>query len=82
MEYIPIVDPLRKDVGLPWKPIWDWYHGWADRGIWENRVALMSYVRSAVISRHLELSRSVKNTAVTSFLTTRFNISFLQASLY
>lgn len=45
VEYIPIVDPLRKDVALPMKPIWDWYHGWADRGIWENRVALMSYVR-------------------------------------
>lgn len=41
VEYAPIVDPVRKDVALPWKMIWDWYHGWADRGIWENRYATM-----------------------------------------
>jgi len=42
VEYLPIIDPVRTDVALPWKPIWDWYHGWADRGIWENRYAVMS----------------------------------------
>ncbi len=40
--YAPIVDPVRTDVALPWKMIWDWYHGWADRGLWENRYAVMS----------------------------------------
>ena len=44
VDYAPIVDPVRKDVALPWKMIWDWYHGWADRGIWENRYAVMSDV--------------------------------------
>lgn len=42
VEYVPVVDPVRTDVGLPHKPIWDWYHGWADRGIWENRYATIS----------------------------------------
>lgn len=42
--YSPIVDPVRTDVALPWRMIWDWYHGWADRGLWENRYALMSDV--------------------------------------
>ncbi len=42
VEYVPVVDPVRTDVGLPHKAIWDWYHGWADRGIWENRYATMS----------------------------------------
>lgn len=41
VDYAPIVDPVRKDVALPWKMIWDWYHGWADRGLWENRYAVM-----------------------------------------
>jgi hypothetical protein len=45
VEYMPIVDPERKDVALPWKPIWDFYHGWADRGLWENRVATMGFVK-------------------------------------
>ena len=40
--YAPIVDPTRTDVALPWRMIWDWYHGWADRGLWENRYAVMS----------------------------------------
>ncbi len=42
--YNAIVDPERTDVALPWRMIWDWYHGWADRGIWENRYAVMSDV--------------------------------------
>ncbi|WP_344222999.1 alpha/beta hydrolase [Lapillicoccus jejuensis] len=44
VDYGPIVDPERTDVALPWRMIWDWYHGWADRGLWENRYALMSDV--------------------------------------
>lgn len=38
------MDPVSTDVALPWRMIWDWYHGWADRGLWENRYALMSDV--------------------------------------
>ncbi|MGN6687562.1 MAG: alpha/beta hydrolase [Actinomycetales bacterium] len=44
VEYGPIVDAERTDVALPWRMIWDWYHGWSDRGLWENRYALMSDV--------------------------------------
>jgi len=44
VEYDAIVDPVRTDVALPWRMIWDWYHGWADRGVWENRYAVMSDV--------------------------------------
>lgn len=44
VEYNAIVDPVRTDVALPWRIIWDWYHGWADRGLWENRYAVMSDV--------------------------------------
>lgn len=44
VEYAPIVDPVRTDVALSGKMIWDWYHGWADRGIWENRYAIMGDV--------------------------------------
>jgi fermentation-respiration switch protein FrsA (DUF1100 family) len=44
VEYDAIVDPQRTDVALPWRMIWDWYHGWADRGLWENRYAVMSDV--------------------------------------
>lgn len=44
VRYDVIVHPYRKDVPLPWRMIWDWYHGWADRGLWENRYAVMSDV--------------------------------------
>lgn len=44
VSYNEIVDPDRHDVALPWRMIWDWYHGWADRGLWENRYAVMSDV--------------------------------------
>ncbi len=44
VDYGVIVDPERTDVALPRRMIWEWYHGWADRGIWENRYALMSDV--------------------------------------
>lgn len=44
VEYNEIIDPERTDVALPWRMIWDWYRGWADRGLWENRYAVMSDV--------------------------------------
>lgn len=44
VDYGPIVDPVRTDVPVPGKMVWDWYHGWADRGIWENRYAVMGDV--------------------------------------
>lgn len=42
VEYVPAVDPERTDVGMPGKFVWDWYHEWAERGVWENRYAVMS----------------------------------------
>lgn len=42
VEYVPAVDPERTDVGMPGEFVWDWYHEWADRGIWDNRYAVMS----------------------------------------
>lgn len=42
VDYLPIVDPIRKEVGLPHQPIWAWYHGWAAYSRWENRYAVMS----------------------------------------
>lgn len=42
VEYVPGVDAERMDVGMPGKFVWDWYHHWADRGIWDNRYAVMS----------------------------------------
>lgn len=44
VDYGVIVDPERNDVALPRRMIWEWYHGWAVRGLWENRYALMSDV--------------------------------------
>ncbi|MEM8535773.1 MAG: alpha/beta hydrolase [Chloroflexota bacterium] len=42
VEYVPAVDPQRLDVGMPGSFVWDWYSPWSERGIWENRYALMS----------------------------------------
>lgn len=44
VDYGVIVDPERNDVALPRRMIWEWYHGWAVRGVWENRYARMSDV--------------------------------------
>jgi len=30
------------NVGMPGKFVWDWYHVWADKGLWDNRYAVMS----------------------------------------
>jgi hypothetical protein len=45
VEYVPGVDPERLDVGMPGLLPWSWYRTQADRGIWDNRYAVMSDVR-------------------------------------
>lgn len=40
--YVPAVDVERGDVGMPGELVWSWYQLWADRGLWENRYAVMS----------------------------------------
>jgi uncharacterized protein len=42
VEYVPAVDFSRADVGMPGELVWSWYQLWADRGLWENRYAVMS----------------------------------------
>jgi hypothetical protein len=42
VEYIAGVDETDMNVGMPGKFVWDWYHLWADRGLWDNRYAVMS----------------------------------------
>jgi uncharacterized protein len=42
VEYVPAVDFSRSDVGMPGELPWSWYQLWADRGLWENRYAVMS----------------------------------------
>ena len=39
---VPAVDQTRMDVGMPGKFVWDWYHIWADKGIWTNNYPKMS----------------------------------------
>lgn len=42
VEYVPGVDETGTDAGMPGRFVWEWYQPWADRGIWENRYAVMS----------------------------------------
>jgi uncharacterized protein len=42
VDYVPAVDFSRGDVGMPGEMVWSWYQLWADRGLWENRYAVMS----------------------------------------
>lgn len=42
VDYVPAVDKTRPDVGMPGELVWSWYHIWADKGLWENRYAVMS----------------------------------------
>jgi len=42
VDYVPAVDFGRTDVGMPGELVWSWYQLWADRGMWENRYAVMS----------------------------------------
>lgn len=39
---VPAVDRTRMDVGMPGEFVWSWYQPWADRGVWENKYAVMS----------------------------------------
>jgi uncharacterized protein len=42
VEYVPGVDSVRLDVGMPGLLPWSWYQAQADRGIWDNQYAVMS----------------------------------------
>jgi uncharacterized protein len=42
IEYVAGVDETDMNVGMPGKFVWDWYHVWADKGLWDNRYAVMS----------------------------------------
>lgn len=47
VAYTEVVSATDKSAGLPWKPIYDWYHPWTtDKWLkpsrWENRYATMS----------------------------------------
>ena len=42
VDYIKGVDQTDMNVGMPGEFVWKWYQPWADRGIWENRYAVMS----------------------------------------
>jgi ketosteroid isomerase-like protein/dienelactone hydrolase len=42
VDYVPAVDFSRSDAGMPGELVWSWYQLWADRGLWENRYAVMS----------------------------------------
>jgi hypothetical protein len=42
VDYVLAVDHSRGDVGMPGVLPWSWYQLWADRGLWENRYAVMS----------------------------------------
>ncbi len=42
IDYVAGVDEVDRDVGMPGKFVWDWYQVWADKGLWDNRYAVMS----------------------------------------
>jgi uncharacterized protein len=42
VDYVKGVDQTDPDVGMPGDFVWIWYQPWADRGLWENRYAVMS----------------------------------------
>jgi len=42
VDYVAAVDDADMNVGMPSKFVWEWYHHWSDRGMWENRYAVMS----------------------------------------
>ncbi len=42
IDYVAGVDEVDMNVGMPGKFVWDWYHVWADKGLWDNRYAVMS----------------------------------------
>lgn len=47
VDYTEVISLTDKNAGLPWKPIYDWYHPWTTEkwlkpSRWENRYATMS----------------------------------------
>lgn len=42
VDYVKGVDRTDPNVGMPGDFVWEWYQPWADRGVWENRYAVMS----------------------------------------
>ncbi|MEO1035897.1 MAG: alpha/beta hydrolase [Pseudomonadota bacterium] len=42
IDYVKGVDQTDLNVGMPGDFVWEWYQPWADRGIWDNRYAVMS----------------------------------------
>ena len=42
VDYIKGVDKTDMNVGMPGEFVWVWYQPWADRGLWDNRYAVMS----------------------------------------
>lgn len=42
VEYVKGVDQTDLNVGMPGDFVWGWYQPWANRGMWENRYAVMS----------------------------------------
>jgi fermentation-respiration switch protein FrsA (DUF1100 family) len=42
VDYIPGVSQTDMNVGMPGDFVWVWYQPWADRGLWDNRYAVMS----------------------------------------
>ncbi|MEM0912958.1 MAG: alpha/beta hydrolase [Pseudomonadota bacterium] len=42
VDYVAAVDKTDMNVGMPGEFVWDWYHVWADKGLWENQYAVMS----------------------------------------
>jgi len=42
IDYVASVEEVDMNVGMPGKFVWDWYHVWADKGLWDNRYGVMS----------------------------------------
>ncbi|MEC3956842.1 alpha/beta fold hydrolase [Nocardia sp. CDC153] len=42
VRYVTAVHSTSLDVGMPGLAPWSWYQPWADRGLWDNRHAVLS----------------------------------------
>lgn len=42
IDYVKASDPVDMNVGMPGAFVYDWYGQWAERGLWDNRYAVMS----------------------------------------
>lgn len=65
VDYLPIIEPERKDVGLPSAYIWSWYRKWigtsvamGSRARWVRHVAPHRHRLSLDASNHKRLSPS------------------------